>query len=196
MGATYNLYLLKNVLVKIENIPIYQYSNYLSQVALCVELGLKSIIINTDDFERTHNLKKLFSLSPDAFQQKFKLLYPDDKTFDSNISNLEKIFEDFRYMQLKSNLNEYFDENMVSSNNTINLNIAINQPNFQFLRILLDEILEYEKFMWKENMKQTTNIDFSDVDLIIKQHNESSKNIQENIVLKQECQHGTQRPNP
>jgi hypothetical protein len=32
-------------------------TDYLSQIALCIELGLKSIIVNTDDFYHTHDLE-------------------------------------------------------------------------------------------------------------------------------------------
>jgi hypothetical protein len=187
---------LENALIKIENIPIHQYCNYLSQVALCVELGLKSLIINAYDFERTHNIKNLFLITPDVFQKKFKSLYPDDKTFNSNISNTEKIFEDFRYMKFESSFKEYLDESVINKDRSVNLKKTIMLSNVQFLRILLDEILGYEEFIRKENMKQTTNIDFSDVDLVIKQYNESSKNIQENIILKHECRHSTLRTNP
>jgi hypothetical protein len=183
LGATLNLHLLENVLMQIENIPMYQYSNYLSQVAFCIELGLKSIVINTDDFEHTHDIETLFLMTPPVFQKKFRTLYSDDETFNSNMSGTKNIFKNFRYMELKSNLKEYLDENIINNDMAINLKLAINLPNIQFLQKLLDEISEYEKFLHEEDMKRMSNIDCSDIDFFIKQHTESLKDIQSNIVL-------------
>ncbi|MDR1838919.1 MAG: hypothetical protein LBQ93_04950 [Treponema sp.] len=143
-GATLNLCLLENKFKEMKNIPIYQYTNYLSQLALCVELGLKSIIINSNEFECIHDLGKLFSSTPDVFQQKIKSVYSEE-TFNSNISILKKIVVDFRYMKLCSTLREYFDESMINNDQTINLEEATNQVNLKFLRLLLEEIQEYEE---------------------------------------------------
>jgi hypothetical protein len=142
-GATRNLCLLENKFMEMENIPMYQYTNYLSQLALCVELGLKSIIINSNGFEKIHDLGKLFSSTPDVFQKKIKSVYSEE-TFNSNISILKRIVVDFRYMELCSTLKEYFDENMINNDQTINIEEATNQVNLKFLRLLLEEIQEYE----------------------------------------------------
>jgi hypothetical protein len=75
LGATSNLCLLENKLLDIENISLYQYTNYLSQMGLCIELGLKSIISNSKEFEHTHDLKRLFFDTPKAFRQKFQAEY-------------------------------------------------------------------------------------------------------------------------
>jgi hypothetical protein len=114
LGATRNLCLLENKLIEIENISLYQYTNYLSQIGLCIELGLKSIISNSKEFEHTHDLKRLFFDTPKAFQQKFQAKYSEE-IFSSNISNIQKMFEDFRYMELDGTLNEYFDETTIDS---------------------------------------------------------------------------------
>jgi len=165
-GATKNLYLLEKILVHIENMPIYQYCNYLSQVALCIELGLKTIIVNTDDFDQIHCLDKLFFKSPEAFQKVFKSLFPDDELFNSNISSIKNIFKDFRYMELDSTLKEYLDESIINSDKTINFKNAFNLQNVQFLHILLDNIKEYEKNIREETLKYMTDLDFSNNDII------------------------------
>ena len=149
MGAIKNLCLLENKLVEMKNIPMYQYTNYLSQLALCVELGLKSIISNSDEFEHIHDLGALFFKTPNDFQHKVKSEYSEE-IFITNISNMKKIVVDFRYLELYSTLNEYFDENMINSNNTINIEEASNQENFQFLRLLLDKIIKYENINGRE----------------------------------------------
>lgn len=183
MGATHNLDLLENVLMKIEHIPFYQYTNYLSQITFCVELGLKSIIHNADDFEHIHELEKLFIKLPEPFQKKFKLLYEDEEIFNTYMEKTERMFEDCRYMNTEGIIKEFLDVSIVNSNGTINLKMAIELESFRFLRIFLAEIFEYEKFMWKEALKQITNIDNSSIDNFINQYTESLKNIQSNIIL-------------
>jgi hypothetical protein len=176
LGAIRNLCLLKNVLMQIDNIPTYQYSNYLSQVALCIELGLKSIISNTDNFECIHDIEKLFSATPDEFKQKIKSLYPDVAAFNSGMKNMEKMFVNFRYMEAESTLPEYFDEAMINSDKSISIKKAANLPAFQFSRILLEEIKEYEDSVRKKTLKQMGNIDLSDPDYVIGQYLKLLKN--------------------
>jgi hypothetical protein len=182
-GATRNLCLLENKLMEIENMPLYQYSNYLSQLAFCIELGLKSIIINVNDFKHTHELDELFSMTPDVFQRKFKSLFPNDGTFESNMSNLKNIFEDFRYMKSDSVFNEYLDMNIINSDNSINFKKATDLLNFRFLQVFLEEIQEYEEFIRKEILKQMPNIDSSNVDSTMQDITELLKKNQQNIVL-------------
>jgi hypothetical protein len=176
LGATKNLYLLEEILIQIENIPVYQYSNYLSQFALCIELGLKSIIINTDNFEHIHYLDELFVKTPETFQINFKSLFPNDEIFNINILNMKKIFEDFRYMKLDSTLKEYLDESIINRDNTINIKNAVNFQNLKFLHILLDKIIEFEKDKREETLKQMTTVDFLDEDNFINQYTNILKN--------------------
>jgi hypothetical protein len=182
-GARRNLCLLETALLNIINIHLGQYSNYLSQVALCIELGLKSIIINTYDLEYIHDIEKLFSMTPNVFQEKFKTLYPDDKIFIQNMSNTKKMFEKFRYMELNSNLKEYLDANIINEDRTVNFQKVVELSNFQFLGILLDEIVEYEKFIRKETVKQIAETDCVDINSIIEHGIKALKCTQSNIVL-------------
>ena len=183
LGAIRNLYLLENKLIAIENIALPQYSNYLSQVALCVELGLKSIISNTDDFERTHELETLFNKTPKVFQQKFISQWNDNETFKSHMSKMKNIFIDFRYMNFNSTLNEYLDKSVINSDNTINIQKAIHLSTFLFLRLLLHEILQYEEFMREETVKQMQDIDCTDADTTIAQYTRLLRDNQPNVVL-------------
>jgi hypothetical protein len=181
LGAVNNLYLLENILYKIENISIYQYSNYLSQIALCVELGLKSIIINADDFEHEHNLEYLFSMTPEMFQKKFRSYWPDIEIFTTNMSNMKNIFIDFRYMKHKSTFKEYLDETILNSDGSINLKKATNLAEFQFLIMLREEILNYEGFIQEEFKNQSRNNNLTNVDITVSRYTEIVKNIQTSI---------------
>jgi hypothetical protein len=98
-GATGNLYLLEESLAKLCNITLYQYINYLSQLAFCIELGLKSIIINSNDFEHIHEISYLYSQSPDAFKIKFESRY-NKELLSKLLSKTENIFENFRYIEI------------------------------------------------------------------------------------------------
>jgi hypothetical protein len=175
LGASWNLCLLEAKLMEAENIPLYQYSNYLSQLAFCIELGLKGMIINTDDFDCIHDIEKLFSMSPAAFQTKFKSQYPDD-VFKSNISNMKNIFEDFRYMKSESTLNEYLDSSVINNDRSINLRKVTGLISFQILRELLEAIFEYEEFIRNESLKQMQNTDCKDIDYYIRRHTDFLKN--------------------
>jgi hypothetical protein len=177
LGATRNLCLLENKLIEIESISLYQYTNYLSQLGLCIELGLKSIISNSKKFECIHDLKRLFLDTPKAFQQKFKEGYSEE-FFESNIANITKMFADFRYMELDSTLNEYFDESTINSDGTINLKKTTDLVEFQFPRLLLEEILEYEESIREETIKKMQSIEFPDADVCITQYIELLKNNQ------------------
>jgi hypothetical protein len=183
MGALKNLYLLENKLMEIANIPIYQYSNYLSQVALCIELGLKSIISNTDGFECIHDLDVLFNKTPAVFQKKWKSQWNDENIFSSNMSNMKNIFIDFRYMNFNSKLSEYLDKSAINDDGTINIQGVADLPTLQFLRLLLEEIKEYEKFIRDENVKQMKSIDCTNTDTTIAQYTKLLKDNQTNIVL-------------
>ncbi|GMO31879.1 MAG: hypothetical protein Ta2B_12890 [Termitinemataceae bacterium] len=184
MGTTCNFYLLEEMLVKKENISIPQYVNYLSQIAMCIELGLKSIIINTDGFDRTHELECLFSLIPDVVKNELWGASHGDKSFESYMSNTKKMFSDFRYMKTESTLKKYFCESMVNGNRTINIKEAINTPPIEFLQNLLEGILAYEKYIRDEAIKNMKNIDCSNPDSAIKQYAEIVKQIQSTLVSK------------
>jgi hypothetical protein len=182
-GAIRNLCLLKDKLIEIENIHLYQYSNYLLQIALCIELGFKSMIVNANDFECTHDLEALFSMTPEVFQQKFKSMFSDDNTVKDNLTKMKDIFVDFRYMKRGNIFNEFLDTTIINNDTTININEAAKLFNFQFLFKLLEETIEYEKFYTTENARRMENIDLSDPDSNIRQFTELLKTNQPNVVL-------------
>ena len=144
-GALFNLIYLEEKLLEIENIPIYQYCNYLSHISLCIEIGLKSIIINSDDYEHEHELNVLFLATPSAFQKNIKNIYSDNEKFSILMSKTLKIFEHFRYYTLESNFNEYLDHNMINDDKTIKFKNADYQENVIFLKIFINEIVKYEE---------------------------------------------------
>jgi hypothetical protein len=54
------------------------------------------------------------------------------------------MFEDFRYMETDSTLKEYFDASTINSDRTISLKKTTALVEFQFPRLLLENIQEYE----------------------------------------------------
>jgi hypothetical protein len=188
-GAICNLRVLEDAFLKIERIPLYQYANYVSQLAFCVELGFKSMIINTDDFEQIHDLEKLFSMTPEVFQTKFKSMCHDDMDFSASLSKTKNVFTDFRYMKFDRSLKEYLDERVIDDNITINFKEIGEIEQFCFLRMLLEKIFEYENFIREEALKRKKalksmqNPDIKDVDGIVSQYIEMIKEISPCIVL-------------
>jgi hypothetical protein len=185
-GAYLNLLLLEKAFMKIKNIPLHQYANYLSQLAFCIELGFKCIIVNADDFEHTHDLEKLFSMTPNVFQKKFESLFPDVNTVKQNLSSIKNIFEDFRYFKFDSVLENYVkekDESIVNDDITVSWKRVIKLSSFKFLQILLEKIIEYEQFIRDETVKQMSNIDLSDAKSALNQYFDLVKKNQPNIGL-------------
>jgi hypothetical protein len=118
IGTLNNLLLLENILVKQEKIRFEQYVNYLSQIAFCIELGMKSISLIRDDTDKTHNLKELYNEMPEPFRKFYektatiKTLY-GIKTTEESLERIANIYTEFRYMSLTNMplflLNDSFD---------------------------------------------------------------------------------------
>jgi len=171
-GATKNFYLLEEQLVKNENINLYQYGNYLCQIALCIELGLKSIIIDKYNVEKTHDLKKLFKKTSVEFQDDFRKLYNELK-YEQNIANSKFLFVYLRYLEIKY-LKIYMDKENINNDNTINLIKVLDQPNIKFLQDFLDVIIKYQKNKRMEILKaMSNNKPLLDDNLFIKQYIET-----------------------
>ena len=169
MGATSNFYLLEEVLVNIKKVSIYQYSNYLSLLALCIELGMKSMIIETGDVETIHLIDDLFRMTPLEFQNDFRLLYPDNDKFDLYMSNSKNIFVNLRYYK-PDNLRMFLDNDLINLDKTINIQDSFNQVNVKFIHELLDEINKFHRIKW---IKCFNNLQFiNDNDSLLDQYNE------------------------
>jgi len=180
-GASKNFYLLEKSLALLGNIPVYQYSNYLSQLAFCVELGLKSIIINAGDFECVHDISDLYSKTPEAFQVKYMSRFNDKALFTSCMEKTKNMFEIFRYFD-SDMPKEYFQEKVINSDQSINFRESITLPEVEFLQIMLEEIIVYEKYVRDEAVKANQMLDASDIDATIQNFTEEIKRVQSNII--------------
>jgi len=166
-GATNNFYILEENLIKYKNVNIYQYSNYLCQIAFCIELGLKSLIIDRNKVEKTHDLYKLFCNTPMNFQNKFKEIYNDKRLLNSYFSNTKYLFVYLRYMQLSS-LKMFLDKNIINSDYSINIEKSLEQEIVVFLQDLLDGIIFYHKEKWQMLINKISDKKYSDDGYFIK----------------------------
>jgi hypothetical protein len=192
MGASENLILLENAILKEGKLTLPQYANYLSQIALSIELGMKSILINESDIIKTHDLQELYNKMPVAFRNMFeKTVYPK-KTVDKSLEKIKVIFEEFRYMDIR-NLGFFLDKSVFDTNYHIIFNQVMRLQNFQFILFLLDKIKDFYRFLDKnidktifqefDNRSFTFRIDASSLDKAIQKYHSELKSVQSNSYL-------------
>jgi len=187
IGSCENLMLLENEILKIDKITIPQYANYLSQIALCVELGMKSILINENDIYKTHDLKELYSKMPSAFRDMFENNPFPKKTIDKSLEKIKTIFEDFRYMNIE-NFSFFLDKSIFDTDYKIIFSQVLRLQNFQFIIFFLNEIKKFRKFLNKcidkdffKNIEKrgfTFKVDSENINKAIKKYHDEIKNIQ------------------
>ena len=140
-----NLGLLEKGLAEKNMLPMWQYANYLSRVAFCIELGMKTIIF-IEDSACGHCLDKLYSKMPDIFREMIEKKTGWQNEIIEKLELIKKIFVEFRYMNM-DNL-PFFLEKSVQDNGHVIFSKAINIQNFEFVRdVLLEEIMDYYKFL-------------------------------------------------
>jgi len=182
IGAYTNLVLLENELLKKETLPIPQYVNYLSQVALCIELGMKSIILNQNDMDKTHDLKELYNNMPDSFHEMFEKvacyehIVCNKETIDNFLEEIKNIFEEFRYMNLE-HFAFFLDKSVVNKERQIIVSEIKELQSFKFILILLDEIREFHEYLDSQRDKS------KDVDKILENYLDEINVIQSNTYV-------------
>jgi len=154
-GACENLLVLEDYFIKIGILTYPQYVNYLSQIALCIELGMKSILLNEGDIPKTHDIKELYALMPPSFRDMFLNNPFPKKTIEKSLEKIRNIFEEFRYMKTE-NLDFFLDKSILTKDNKIILSQLQRLQNFNFIIILLDKIKDFYKFL--NNCIDTNNI--------------------------------------
>jgi len=104
LGAVKNLLYIEKQLIKEKILIPNQFLNYLSQLAFCIELGLKNIIKITSKVWKSHNLEELFieadketnnTLSNKFFFSNYKNGFKDE--FMNLIKDTKNLFEEARY---------------------------------------------------------------------------------------------------
>jgi len=147
-GATENLLVLIKEYQKIEKITYPQYVNYLSQVALCIELGMKSILLFEDDIIKTHDLKELYYKMPQAFHSTFENHPFPKRTIDKSLDKIKNIFEDFRYFRTE-HLDFFIEKSILSTDFKIIFSQVKRLQNFLFIMLLLDRIDQFYNYLIK-----------------------------------------------
>jgi hypothetical protein len=99
------------------------------------------------------------------------------------MKNLKKTFEDFRYMNTDSTLNEYLVESALNCDKTIDMENTTELSNYQFARMLLEKIIEYENCIREKSLKQMPSIAYSSPDSVIERYMGVVKVTQSNIIL-------------
>jgi len=117
-GEYENLSLLENGLLKKGILPEYQYANYLSRIAFCIEIGMKTIINIESGIEKTHHLDCLYNMMPNVFRNMVvNKSGKSEENIKTYLQKIRNIFIEFRYME-KKNL-EYFLEDYICHNGNI-----------------------------------------------------------------------------
>jgi hypothetical protein len=86
-------------------------------------------------------------------------------------------------MNTDSTLNEYLVESALNCDKTIDMENTTELSNYQFARMLLEKIIEYENCIREKSLKQIPVIDCSSPDFVIERYMELAKVTQSNIVL-------------
>jgi len=168
-GANENLLILEKEYLAKDIISIPQYVNFLSQVALCIELGMKSILIQKEDIIKTHDIKELYYMMPKTFLDKFeKSMFPK-KTIEKSLDEIKNIFEDFRYMKI-----EHLDFFVGKIIFTMDYNVIFSQimrlQNFRFIIFLLDEIKAFYNYLY-DSVKKNYLMNFKNRNFTLKPDN-------------------------
>ena len=141
-GANENLLILEEKYLEKNIITFPQYVNFLSQVALCIELGMKTILLNEGDIPKVHDLDVLYKKMPKAFRDMFENNPFPQKTITKYLEKIRNAFEDFRYMNTK-HLDFFLDKSILTQDNKIILDQARRFQFFLFIIHLYDTIKNF-----------------------------------------------------
>jgi hypothetical protein len=188
LGAIGNLRIIENYLYNAKIIFAYHYFNYISLLALSIELGLKNIIKITNTIQKTHDLNELFTMADEEtkkiFSEKFfktNIDYISKQDFFRILNDVKDLFEETRYCYGKS-LKFFISDECITKEGYIDL-IKITQENKPFiaLRLLLAELIDYHNFSHANAIKDIAiNKDFEkQIEIIMK----NKTKIQENLEV-------------
>lgn len=180
-GTYENLGIFEDAILNLGKLKIPQYMNYLSQIAFCIELGMKTIIINEDNVLGIHDLKELYKKMPKAFQEMIeKKTNYSNQFIEEFLEKIKNIFKEFRYMNT-AYLNHFVEKSFLDTNDHIIVSEVIGHSNFQFIRYsLLEEIVKYYKYLYANIDKKLffSKDEEKDYDEILKIYFEELKRVQ------------------
>jgi len=193
-GACENLFVLENYYLNAGILTYPQYVNYLSQIALCIELGMKSILLNEGDIPKTHDIKELYALMPQSFRDMLVNNPFPKKTIEKSLEKIKNMFEECRYMK-SENLDFFLDKSIVNKDKKIILSQVKRLQNFNFIIILLDKIKEFyiylnsfidRKNIFKNIVKNQVSYRLENTAILnaISKYTEEMKRIQPQLVYK------------
>jgi hypothetical protein len=158
LGASQNLFIIEKQFSVEKTININQYINYLSLLALCLELGLKNIIKNTNKVWNEHDLEKLFNNADmetnNCFSKKFFGSYSEDfkNGFIALLKNVKYLYIEMRYCYGDS-LSFFIDDKYITNENMINFDkIKNSHEPYIALILFLQELGEYHDFIHKNSI--------------------------------------------
>jgi hypothetical protein len=101
-------------------VPLYLYTNYLFQLALCIELLIKTIVLKEKDCIQDHDQKKLFDFLPESFKEE---IYKSrgKKIIEDTLEISKNIFIELRYLVNYGDLslNLFLTKKAINDNNTV-----------------------------------------------------------------------------
>ena len=189
IGASKNFFILESNFQDAKNVPFNQYLHYLSQLALCIELGLKNVIKITNKVWKSHDLQDLFveanKESNNSISQKFFGSYNErfKNDFLTLLGNIKNLFEEARYCYGAS-LSYFFHDNFLIKDDIIDFTkISTKNEPLLMLKLLLNELGEYHNFIHSSSLGVIDKSldEESQVQNIIRE----KFKIQENIVAKE-----------
>jgi hypothetical protein len=182
IGASKNMYIVEEQFYTLKHIPLNQYLNYLSQLAFCIELGLKNIIKITNKVWKSHDLEILFyeadKETNNSLSRKFFGSYKIEfkKEFLGILKIAKNLYEEARYSYGNS-LYPFFNDQYLIKNDIVNFYKIIdkNKP-IRMLKLFLEELGEYHNYVHSNSIKNTENL-ADPISSIIKAKFEIQKNI-------------------
>jgi len=183
-GASKNMFIVIEEFKKLKYIPLNQYLNLLSQLAFCIELGLKNIIKITSKIWKSHDIEYLFfeadKETNNIISKKFFGSYKPEfeKEFLDLLKNINNLFEEARYCNGNS-LKSFYNDRYLKKDDIVDFCMIIeeNKPIIMLI-LFLEELGEYHNFVHTNSLKNTKHL-ADPMPNIIKAKFE----IQENITL-------------
>ena len=159
LGASKNFFIVEEHFYNLNKIPLNQYFNYLSQLAFCIELGLKNIIKITNKVWKSHDLEILFFAADDEtshnLSKKFFGSYNNNfkQQFLGLLKNCKLLFEESRYC-CGNSLRYFFNDQYLLENDILDFKEIIQKNDaIVMLKLFLEELGEYHNFIHNYSIK-------------------------------------------
>jgi hypothetical protein len=137
-------------------VPLYSYTNYLFQLALCIELLIKTIVLMEKDCIQDHDLRKLFDFLPESFKNE---IYKSrgKKIIEDTLEISKNMFIELRYLVNygEPSLGLFLTKKVINDNNTVCMKKISKLESLKNLILLRDELVDFHNAVWKKAMEIT-----------------------------------------